>query len=673
MFSKSKRFVEAASCAPPVGHYNIPNRKSVKLAGFEKAARWTEKPNEPNPLDSFENSTGISLSVNKSFNPTLVSSMKKKKPQPSVKKEKKDDTDVVRKSLEVDVEFQQSKVNALLEKIKSLELQLAGTKEHSLELEKSNVKLHELLAQVRNEKIAMNARNASLELKIKTLTDENDESKQNFVDCTKKLEDHAKDREELLEKLKHSEDMNVDFREQLESVETMMTENLRGLSEKYECLEETFDHVQTDYKQKLQRSNSLVEKIKEANETFKHELELMQQVYTNLKVNYDCCQEEMVEKDIKYKDKEAVMMQQLQCLQEKIGEVQASLEKSDTSLKDQKDTSKTLLRENEQMKSQLKNTEDEIERKKEECLRLLDELLMVNSRVNDLEKSKSNLAENLKRVTEEAETILKEKEEQQVNFEKEYASIEKSKEDLQEEFNCLKIKLERSNGDLERISKERREEIEKFETDRDQFESARRGLLESNSVLKADIESVTVRFDAKESEYMSMKQDLEDQIEKINRELAHSNEKLTLLEEKKPSIIDKSKLKELEDELQMWRKKYKDLELKVGPFMSQLEQFEFEKKSLLNENAYTQQEMSKLSEKYASILGHQNNKQKIHHIKKLKEENITLKNDVFKLRSEVSKLKRNQLESREKKFNSSNAFKPEGKENCTGPLRERNL
>ena len=43
--------------------------------------------------------------------------------------------------------------------------------------------------------------------------------------------------------------------------------------------------------------------------------------------------------------------------------------------------------------------------------------------------------------------------------------------------------------------------------------------------------------------------------------------------------------------------------------------------------------MSKLSEKYAQILGHQNNKQKIRHIQKLKEENITLKK-VSKLKSQ---------------------------------------
>jgi len=49
---------------------------------------------------------------------TVVSSMKKK--IPVSKKTDGASVDAVRKSLEVDVEFQQSKVKALLEKIKSL-------------------------------------------------------------------------------------------------------------------------------------------------------------------------------------------------------------------------------------------------------------------------------------------------------------------------------------------------------------------------------------------------------------------------------------------------------------------------------------------------------------------------------------------------------------------------
>lgn len=46
---------------------------------------------------------------------------------------------------------------------------------------------------------------------------------------------------------------------------------------------------------------------------------------------------------------------------------------------------------------------------------------------------------------------------------------------------------------------------------------------------------------------------------------------------------------------------------------------------LLNEHGAAQEELNKLSDAYAKLLGHQNQKQKIKHVMKLKEENIHLK------------------------------------------------
>ena len=50
-----------------------------------------------------------------------------------------------------------------------------------------------------------------------------------------------------------------------------------------------------------------------------------------------------------------------------------------------------------------------------------------------------------------------------------------------------------------------------------------------------------------------------------------------------------------------------------------------EKQLLLGRSKNAQMEIEKLSHDYAKVLGHQNQKQKIHHILKLKEENVTLK------------------------------------------------
>lgn len=62
----------------------------------------------------------------------------------------------------------------------------------------------------------------------------------------------------------------------------------------------------------------------------------------------------------------------------------------------------------------------------------------------------------------------------------------------------------------------------------------------------------------------------------------------------------------------------------------QLNAFAAERNALLNENGANQEELNKLSDAYARLLGHQNQKQKIKHVIKLKDENITLKQVIYK-------------------------------------------
>ena len=68
-------------------------------------------------------------------------------------------------------------------------------------------------------------------------------------------------------------------------------------------------------------------------------------------------------------------------------------------------------------------------------------------------------------------------------------------------------------------------------------------------------------------------------------------------------------------------------------FQQQLDAFEAEKNALLNEHGAAQEELNKLSEAYAKLLGHQNQKQKIKHVMKLKEDNTHLQ-QVCQIRSQ---------------------------------------
>ncbi|XP_050983471.1 hyaluronan mediated motility receptor isoform X1 [Labeo rohita] len=120
-------------------------------------------------------------------------------------------------------------------------------------------------------------------------------------------------------------------------------------------------------------------------------------------------------------------------------------------------------------------------------------------------------------------------------------------------------------------------------------------------------------------------------------------------------------------ETEHWRNLYEELYAKVKPFQEQLDRFAAERNALLSEKGATQAELNKLADAYANLMGHQNQKQKIKHMVKLKEENLELKQEVSKLRAQVGKQKQelDRLKSSQtsRRFDPSKAFKHELKEN----------
>ena len=79
--------------------------------------------------------------------------------------------------------------------------------------------------------------------------------------------------------------------------------------------------------------------------------------------------------------------------------------------------------------------------------------------------------------------------------------------------------------------------------------------------------------------------------------------------------LEKRRIKESLDEL----------EERYRPFQDHIDGLEGVNLLLRNQTSMAQSEAQRLSEQYARLLGHQNQKQKIQHVKKLKDENASLK------------------------------------------------
>uniref|UniRef100_A0A8C0KN31 Hyaluronan-mediated motility receptor C-terminal domain-containing protein n=1 Tax=Canis lupus dingo TaxID=286419 RepID=A0A8C0KN31_CANLU len=195
--------------------------------------------------------------------------------------------------------------------------------------------------------------------------------------------------------------------------------------------------------------------------------------------------------------------------------------------------------------------------------------------------------------------------------------------------------------------------------------------LQTKSALKeAEIKEITVSS-------LKTITDLQNQLKQKGEEL-----KKQLEEEEARKAGKKNTVAELTEEMNKWCLLYEELYNKTKPFQLQLDAFEAEKQALLNEHGAAQEQLNKLRDSYAKLLGHQNLKQKIKHVVKLKDENSQLKSEVSKLRSQLAKRKQSEAKLQEelnkvlgiKHFDPSKAFLCESKENFAlkTPLKEGN-
>ncbi|NXB92782.1 HMMR protein, partial [Vidua chalybeata] len=118
-----------------------------------------------------------------------------------------------------------------------------------------------------------------------------------------------------------------------------------------------------------------------------------------------------------------------------------------------------------------------------------------------------------------------------------------------------------------------------------------------------------------------------EQTENLKRELEAERSRKTISEDMTSS---------LKKEINTWRKLKVERFLCSYAFQQQLDAFEAEKNVLLEEHGAAQEELNKLSDAYAKLLGHQNMKQKIKHCLLY---NAHLKQDVSKLRALLAKEK----------------------------------
>nr|XP_058969167.1 hyaluronan-mediated motility receptor-like isoform X2 [Pocillopora verrucosa] len=629
-------------------------------------------------------------------------------------------------SSRADLDLEQDRNRVLNERISHLEKTVSEVTQDRDEVEKANQQLHELVASLRRDNMDFRTKLDETEeklegvcQKLKTAIKENEDKvlpleemlskeMQKSQELGEKLEYSLRQSEENFTKAQSTIVQLQETKENLENKNHDLEAKLFELIEKEQSAEERARHLsveniaiesrlqkcESDYEQRLSIANDQVESLQK--ELHRYEEMMTENVrsltdkYQDLEDSYTCFQSE-AEKE------KNLILAELEVTRQSF---QKSRQESDQQLK----TCVYLTQKNEQLQEECDGLSQQVNCWKTEADSLQNNLSNCQREVErakaELEMAKEELTKNmeetglakacLRKALDEAnntiDNLIKREEAlsqklqlMESNQKKQEDEIKAFKAQLNSEI-CEKQEVERKMQDeLERYQSINKELEEKLKESEENFtrqiksfeekaakskEEFGRRLVETQKKLsQAEINFENFRS---EQETKSKEKDME-----MERKLFSAEEEVNRLKSELSRTSNDDQLNELKAQIEVWRTKYEDLVQKIEPFKDQLDEYEAERNALLCQNNQAKDEVAKLGQQYAKLLGHQNKKQKIHHVVKLKEENNSLKAEITKLREQTEKQKRAMkkleekldLVSGKKKFNTTEAFSHSKKEN----------
>ncbi|CAO2642564.1 Hyaluronan mediated motility receptor [Lemmus lemmus] len=701
-----KRFNDPSGCAPSPGAYDVKTAEVSKgPVSFQKSQRFKKQ------KESQQN-----LNVDKDT--TLLASSKKGKTLVSKKEPQKNDKDLKRlekeirvllqergaqdkriQDMESELEKTEAKLNVALREKTSLSASNASLDKRLIELTRANELLkskfsedaHQKsmralsleLMKLRNKREtkmrSMMAKQEDMELKLQATQRDLVESQGKIVQLEGKLVsvekeqiDEKSETEKLLEYIEEiscASDQVEKYKLDIAQLEEDLKEKDHEIISLQRSLEETltFSKQIDDLTIKCQlletERDDLVNKDRERAESLSAEIQIVTEKLVLEKQEYE-----------KLQQKELQMESLLQ--QEK--ELSASLQQQLCSFQEEMTSEKSVIRE--ELKLALEEL-DAVQQKEEQSERL----------VKQLEEETKSTAKQLRRL----EELLREKE---VELERSNAAHIHATTTLQEKYNDTVQDLKDVTAQLESCKALTLKEMEELK--RENMALQERVAMAERNV--EDVQHQILTAENTNQEYARMLLDLQNRstlkeaeikeitvsslkkITDLQNQLRQQDEdfKKQLEEEEARKAEKEDVVAKLTVESNKWQLLYEELYNKTKPFQEQLDAFEAEKQALLNERGATQEQLNKIRDSYAELLGHQNLKQKIKHVVKLKDENSQLKSEVSKLRSQLFKRKQNELRLQGelnkalgiKHFDPAKAFHHECKENFVikTPLKEGN-
>ncbi|XP_053812594.1 hyaluronan mediated motility receptor isoform X2 [Vidua chalybeata] len=634
--------------------------------------------------------------------------MKEKKKQKALEKEirtlvrERGEQDKKLRALDEDLVKIEAKLSAAVQEKTSLSANVACLKKQLLELTRSNELLKSKLSEdgvqkkmsslcmelmkLRNmrdakEKTAL-AKQENMEMKLQEVQRNLEHSKGKVAQLQEKLSaterekfEEKSDTEKLLEYIRElsvaetaekykldvaqmeetlsKKDQDIEIlRNALKAKEEESCKLMKELNGRCQLLQQEKEKELSEAKGQFLSMNAEIEDLKK-------KIDLVEQEHQNLLQKH----EEVISQLQQEKESSASMQQKLLEFEDELTSERRLLEEELNGT--MKELNKLHAKEKKAEKL-VKRLEQEIKSQGLELTQMEEELKGKNA---ELEQIKAMHSSAVSKIQEEHSNTLQ-------DLGKTIADFESYKKTSAEEICSCKLEnssLREEIANLKKVGQENLQLLQEAEyTKNKATEEYARMLLEVQTKLALN-EAETERTKESCLAQVTELQEKLEQTENLKRELEAERSRKTISEDMTSS---------LKKEINTWRKLYEDLHNKVKPFQQQLDAFEAEKNVLLEEHGAAQEELNKLSDAYAKLLGHQNMKQKIKHVMKLKEDNAHLKQDVSKLRALLAKEKQTNRHLQEqlcavqgiKRFDPSKAFQHDSKENIPPktPLKEGN-
>ncbi|NXP77926.1 HMMR protein, partial [Ramphastos sulfuratus] len=408
--------------------------------------------------------------------------------------------------------------------------------------------------------------------------------------------------------LKKDQDIKI-LKETLKTKEEESFKLTQEFNERCQMLQQETEKELSEIRGNFQRMNAEMEDLKKI-------IDLKEQQHQNLLQKH----KDIISQLQQEKESSALMHQKLQEFQDEVTSERRLLEEE---LNDTMNEINKLHVKEKKAEKFVKQLEQEIQSQALELAQMEKKLKRKNEELEQVNKTHSNAVLQIK---EEHRNML-------CKLGQTVAEFESYKKTVAEEISHLKLEntsLKEEVANLKKIGQDNLQQLQEAENTKNKAkEECARMVLEVQTKLALK-EAEVERKGSCLAQMTELQEKLKAETEDLKRKLQVESSRKTINEDVSST---------LKEEIKTWRKLYEDLHNKTKPFQQQLDAFEAEKNALLNEHGAAQEELNKLSDAYAKLLGHQNQKQKIKHVMKLKEENTHLKEDVSKLRTLLAKEK----------------------------------